>query len=132
MNTGKLLALSLLLALPFVSMAAWGADEKKTVFIAKSYGYLPPESGVSTDVAQTGHSLCGTKCNSISADFDSLMMAGMRLIKTVENREIRIPLDNPFLKGDCSCTGDEYEIDRVNYRPGIPAPSDGTLKSTAR
>lgn len=110
-------ALALLFIGPGVQANAEGM---KSMLIVKSYRYQGPGGG--TD-AETGHSLCGTRCNAASANFDSLMMAGWRMIKVSENQELVLPLGNPFLAGECVCTGDEYLVGPYNSKPGNPGVS---------
>lgn len=82
------------------------AGEGEIAYIVNGYRYDPAGSGGDPD---TGHSLCGTRCNAISADsVDYMMGGGWEMRKLAADREIVIPLDNPFMKGNCICTVDEF------------------------
>lgn len=90
--------------------AAASEEVHKKAFMVNDYRYEPP-AGV-TGTPDIGLSLCGTRCNALSADFASyLKPGGWRLIKVASAVEVRVELNNPFLAGQCVCTGDEYQVD---------------------
>jgi hypothetical protein len=105
--TAILLLASCLSALPVC------ADETKGLlgeiaYIVNDYRYDPAGSGGDPD---TGHALCATRCNALSFDYADYVMADGREVKRVAtDREITVPLDNPFMKGNCICAVDEYQI----------------------
>jgi hypothetical protein len=86
-------------------------------FIVREYRYEPTiASETDQDI---GLSLCGTRCNALSGGFGSYIKPrGWRLIKSEGNVERTVALDNPYLKGNCVCVGDEYRIDW--YDPVTP------------
>jgi hypothetical protein len=87
-----------------------------TLFVVQEYRYDPGHADGNREI---GLSLCGTRCNGLSDNFDDYTMpGGWRLIRVAENQERTVDLDNPFLQGKCICVGDEYRIDW--YEPGTP------------
>lgn len=106
-----LLAMMLLLLLPSLAPAAEGEGEAavgQAAYVVLDYRYEPAGSGGDPDI---GHSLCATRCNAMSFNYADYIMADPREVKRVAaNRELTVPLDNPFLKGHCICTVDEYLV----------------------
>lgn len=101
---------SALLVLPVAAACAEGIDVQpgEKAYIVNDYRYDPGGSGGDAD---TGHALCATRCNALSFDYADYLMADAREVKKVAaDREITVPLDNPFMKGNCICAVDEYLI----------------------
>lgn len=101
-----------LLALGLSVLPACGEEVKglpgEAAYIVNDYRYDPAGSGGDPD---TGHALCATRCNALSFDYADYVMADGREVKRVAvDREITVPLDNPFMKGNCICSVDEYLI----------------------
>ncbi|WP_281184324.1 hypothetical protein [Trichlorobacter lovleyi] len=106
-----LLALFLLLA-PAADLLA--AAEDVTIYIVSDYRYLP---GKAKGDPVMGQSLCGTRCNALSTNYLNIVEpGGWRLIKVAGGRVLTVPLNNPFMGGDCVCVVDEYvvKVDRLN------------------
>ena len=106
-----LLALSLLLASAADLLAA-AADVK--LYIVTDYRYLP---GKTKGDPVMGQSLCGTRCNALSTNYLNIVEpGGWRLIKIADGRVLTVPLNNPFMGGDCVCVVDEYmvKVDHLN------------------
>ena len=105
------LAASVLMLSAAPAVAAEGEGqvaEGETAYIVNDYRYDPAGSGGDPD---TGHALCGNRCNALSFDYADYLMADAREVKRVAaGRELTIPLDNPFLQGNCICSVDEYLI----------------------
>ena len=104
--------------------------QKERVFIADGHRYVP-EEGQPVDAQQReiGQGLCGIRCNALSGYYDSYMMSpGWRLILVASKQERTVELNNPFLRGQCICTGDEYDADLYFYRPGPPPPPGVTAQ----
>jgi hypothetical protein len=83
-------------------------------FIVKNYRYAP---GAGQTNAEAGQSLCGVRCNALSLDYLNITEpGGWRLIRVAMDRELTVPLKNPFLGGDCICIADEYvlKLDELN------------------
>lgn len=106
--------------LPGPAVAQEGGSESQkgeVAYMVREYRYEPP-AGESGNL-EIGQSLCGTRCNALSARFESYIKPrGWRLIKTAGDVELAVELDNPFLKGRCLCLGDEYRIDW--FDPVVP------------
>lgn len=84
------------------------------IYIVTDYRYVAEGQKEASDI---GQSLCGTRCNTLSADYlNYLEPGGWRLIKVTSNKELNIDLSNPFKTGKCICTADEYIaiIDNLN------------------
>lgn len=106
-----LFLLALLAPVPVV--ADDGGLEGEPAYIVNDYRYDPAGSDGDID---TGHALCATRCNALSFDFADYLMAGSwELRKIAADREVAVPLDNPFMKGNCLCTVDEYLV-KANTR----------------
>ncbi len=123
------LAAGLLLTLADPALAA-----EERIFIADGHRYVP-EEGAPADPKkeETGQALCGIRCNALSAYYDSYIMSpGWRLILLESGKEIAVELNNPFLKGHCICTGEEYEAEVYFYRPGHPPPPGVESQGTER
>ena len=90
--------------------------DEASAYIVNDYRYDPAGSGGNAD---TGHALCGTRCNALSFDYADYLMADAREVKKVAaGRELTVPLDNPFMNGNCICTVDEYLIKpNTRHRP---------------
>jgi len=102
----------LLLTLVLLPSLLYAADRMKPddqqAFVVNDYRYDPGTSGGDPD---TGHALCGTQCNAMSYDYRNVIdPGGWRFIRVAKDRELTIPLNNPFMGGDCICTADEYVI----------------------
>ena len=114
-----ILLLTALAAAP--SLAAENpAPAGETAYVVNDYRFDPAGSGANTEI---GHALCATRCNALSVDYRNYVdPGGWRFIKVATGQELVVPLDNPFLKGNCICTVDEYVI-RVNEfnRPNNPS-----------
>jgi len=107
-----LLALFLLLASSADLLAAAAADVK--LYIVTDYRYLP---GKDKGDPVMGQSLCGTRCNALSTNYLNIVEpGGWRLIKIADGRVLTVPLNNPFMGGDCVCVVDEYvvKVDHLN------------------
>ena len=101
------LFLLILLALP-VFAEEGSALQGEKVYIVNDYRYDPVGSGGDPD---TGHALCGTRCNAISVDYRNYIdPGGWRFIRVAENREVPLELNNPFIGGRCVCLADEYLV----------------------
>lgn len=98
------------LSLP-VAVAA--ANTEVRLYIVTDYRYVP-EKGKRSDPI-LGQSLCGTRCNAIATDYLNVVEpGGWRLIKVAANRELTVPLNNPFVGGQCVCITDEFVV-RVDH-----------------
>lgn len=106
-----LLAVLLLLASASDLLAA---DADLKLYIVTDYRYLP---GKTKGDPVMGQSLCGTRCNALSTNYLNIVEpGGWRLIRIADGRALTVPLNNPFMGGDCVCVVDEYvvKIDRLN------------------
>ncbi len=100
---------SLLLAFPL--FAAEQPERELTIFLVTGYAYQPGPSGENPSL---GRSLCVTRCNAFSSDYQNYTEAGgWRIIKLASDEKITVALNNPFLDGSCLCTADRYQI-KVN------------------
>ncbi|MDK9718142.1 MAG: hypothetical protein OEL57_09585 [Trichlorobacter sp.] len=100
-----LLTLFLLLASSADLLAA-ATDVK--LYIVTDYRYLP---GKTKGDPVMGQSLCGTRCNALSTNYLNIVEpGGWRLIKIADGRVLTVPLNNPFMGGDCVCVVDEYVV----------------------
>lgn len=110
------LVYAIILLILFAPLACADDSQNKdgqTAYVVYDYRYDPAGSGGDPDA---GHSLCATRCNALSFDYADYLMADAReLRRIVTDRELTVPLDNPFMKGNCICTVDEYLI-KVNER----------------
>lgn len=117
-----------------VKPAAAGGDAtrqqgKEKAFMVQEYRYEPPQGDNGN--LDIGQSLCGTRCNAISDNFGSyLKPRNWRLVKIAGGVERSVALDNPFLKGNCICVGDEYLIDW--YDPMVPQDRAGAVGKQAQ
>lgn len=101
------------------------AAEPERVFLTEGYRYVPDREGIDENTAEIGLSLCGTRCNALSANYESYMMTmGWRLTRVEGSAERSLDLANPFLGGRCICTGGEYLAEFIYFRPGGP-PAPG-------
>lgn len=100
-----------ILLLIFADVSVVVADNGVTgtpAYIVLDYRY---DSLGSNGSPETGHTLCATRCNSLSFDYADYIMADAREIKKIAaGRELEITLENPFLQGRCFCLVDEYVI----------------------
>lgn len=106
-----LLVLFLLLASAEGLLAATAGQK---LYIVTDYRYLP---GKAKSDPVMGQSLCGTRCNALSTNYLNIVEpGGWRLIKISDGRALTVPLNNPFMDGDCICVVDEYTVmvDRLN------------------
>ena len=98
-----------------MSATAQEADisEGQQMWIVNDYSYVP---GSDQDDPVTGLSLCGTRCNAMTTDDRNILDSrGWRLIRVAQNRELTVPLDNPFIGGHCICIADEYLVKLNEY-----------------
>jgi hypothetical protein len=85
-----------------------GEPLKERVFVVKDYRYEPGTAGEDLDL---GQSLCGTRCNALSIDYLNITMpGGWRMTRVASDRNLTVPLDNPFMEGMCICVVDEYLV----------------------
>ena len=92
---------------------------QELAFVIKEYRY--ELAGTDSDADDAAHALCGSRCNALAFDYLDYLMAGSWDIRKIAtNREISIPLDNPFKKGNCICTVDEFLV-KANER-NLPKP----------
>jgi len=104
------------LSSPLALAAEEATAGAQTAYVVNDYRYDPAGSGGDPDI---GHSLCATRCNVLSFDYADYIMADPREVQRVaSDSEITLPLDNPFMKGNCICAVDEYVIKpNVRNRP---------------
>jgi hypothetical protein len=122
--------LLLLGGLTLVLPAAAAGTER--IFLTGGYRYVPGSEGVDESTADIGLALCGTCCNALSVSYESYMMTmGWRLTKVEGVTERTVELGNPFLDGQCVCTGEEYLAELYYYRPGGP-PAPGAKEAGGR
>lgn len=117
MNKIYLLLIAFYLTLPG---AAWTAEDGEKVFLVKEYRYEPGDGSGDPVI---GQSLCGTRCNALSANYlNFIEPGGWRMLKVAGNRELKVALNNPFMGGECVCVADEYlvKLDDFNRPKGIP------------
>ncbi|MBE0595969.1 MAG: hypothetical protein IH614_01720 [Desulfuromonadales bacterium] len=125
-GAAALLLGSLLLALPAT------APGEERIFFAAGYRYEPIGEAVDEATADVGLALCGTRCNALSATYDSyLMTMNWRLTKVGGVTERVVALDNPFLDGRCVCTGEEFRVEFYFSRPGV-GPGSGAAAAEAQ
>jgi len=111
---------ALLLASP-----GWAAEGER-IFLTYGYRYIPGSQAVDEAAADIGLALCGTRCNALAADYQSyLMTMGWRLLKVEGVTERVVALNNPFLDGQCVCTGEEYQVDYFTNRPTRSSATPG-------
>lgn len=88
--------------------AASAAVQPEKVYIMNDYRYIPADA---TDDSDIGLTLCGTRCNALSTDYQNITdVGGWQLLKTASDRELTMELNSPFIKGTCVCVADEYLI----------------------
>lgn len=106
----------LVLLAPLQAVAEEANSQGEKAYIVNDYRYDPAGSGGDPDI---GLSLCSTRCNALSFDYADYVMADPREVQRVaSDREITLPLNNPFMKGNCICTVDEYVIKpNIRNRP---------------
>ncbi len=91
----------------FLASSAW-ADAPPEIFVVTDYAFDRASNPGAPDVV---NGLCATRCNALSADYQSYYKpGGWRLIKAESGKKLVVDLDNPFVKGTCSCTGDVYDV----------------------
>ena len=106
------LLLASLLPMSVFAQDAESPEEHRS-WKVNDYRYVP---GSDQDDPVTGLSLCGTRCNAMNADYLSVLSAGgYRIIRIAENRELTVPLDNPFIGGHCVCIADEFLVKLNEY-----------------
>ena len=87
-----------------------GRAAEEQIYIVSEYRYVPANAA---DDQETGHTLCGSRCNALSANLLNYAEAGgWRLTKIDSNRELPVALNNPFISGSCVCMADEYRAER--------------------
>ena len=90
--------------------------EPKTVFWVNEYAF---DFAANPGAPEIARSICGTRCNALSETYNSFKMpGGWRLVKVHSNKRIVIDIDNPFVKGNCICIGDEYLVTQDIPLPG--------------
>ena len=83
-------------------------DQPERIFIVNEYRYEP---GAKSGDADLGQSLCGTRCNALSVDYQNYLgPPGWRITRIAHNKEIPVDLNNPYLDGTCICVADEYIV----------------------
>jgi hypothetical protein len=108
MRYAVLLLLFIAYSQPLAVSAQNARPSEERVYIVKSYRYDP---GSSAGNPETGQSLCGTRCNALSADYLNFTEpGGWRVIKVASDRELTVDLNNPFMSGRCICIADEYLV----------------------
>ncbi|MBI5014330.1 MAG: hypothetical protein HZB55_02415 [Deltaproteobacteria bacterium] len=124
---GRALTLGLLVLLgSWVLAPPAGAAEAERVFLTDGYRYVPVSPRIDEATADIGLALCGTRCNALSGNYESYMMTmGWRLTKVEGVTERTVALGNPFLDGQCVCTGEEYTAEYYYYLPGGPPAPPG-------
>lgn len=106
----RMLLVGLLLAVPSTVLAV---DAEVRLYLVSDFRYERAGSTKADPVM--GQSLCGTRCNALTTDYLNVVEpGGWRLIKVAGNRELSVPLNNPFMGGRCICIVDEYMV-RVDY-----------------
>lgn len=111
-KTTVLSLFTLLLLLPGHAAGQDSADlswpGEQQAWVVKDYRYVP---GSAEDDANTGLSLCSTRCNAMTLDYRTVIdPGGYRLIRIAENRELKVDLNNPYIGGYCICVADEYQV----------------------
>ena len=103
-----------------LATSAYAATEPATVFFALEYAFDYASNPTAPDIVQ---SLCATRCNAISGNYKSYMMpGGWRLIKLESSKKLIVDIDNPFVKGNCICTGDVYSVTKEDPVPDTASP----------
>jgi hypothetical protein len=109
-----LLLLVITAPLPLLAAGKESSGPEERFFIVKNYRF----SGATDQNAQdVGQSLCSVRCNALSLDYLNVTEpGGWRLIKVAVDRELTVPLRNPFMEGQCICIADEYilKLDELN------------------
>jgi hypothetical protein len=113
----RLALYTFLIAGIFLCGAWWKAARaedgpSETVFYTTGYSYDYANHPGAPEVAQT---LCKDRCNSLSESRSKFMPTGWRLIRLPGERTRRIDIGNPFIGGECICTGYEYIAEKVVY-----------------
>lgn len=113
MNTSVILSLCVCLLL-LTAMPVHA--EPKTVFWVNEYAF---DFAANPGAPEIARSICGTRCNALSETYNSFKMpGGWRLVKVHSNKRVVIDIDNPFVKGNCICIGDEYLVTQDIPLPG--------------
>ena len=108
MRHARLLLLCLAALLPLSAGAGETRPTEEHLYIVKQHRYV---AGGPSDDRDMGHSLCGTRCSGLSVDYlNYTEPGGWRLIKVAADQELKVPLSNPFMGGDCICIADEYML----------------------
>jgi hypothetical protein len=100
----------ILLFIPFSAQAGdlneKAAEEK--MLIVTGYQYV---QGSDSDDKEIGHSLCGTRCNALSANYKNIMEpGGWNIIRISSSKEVLTELGNRLISGHCICIADEYIV----------------------
>jgi hypothetical protein len=94
----------------------------KKIFVVNDYRFDERSAPAAPVVAK---SLCSTRCNALSADYDSyavyMMRGEWRLQRVATAIERVVSLDSPYLAGQCICVGDEYLVEPY-VSPGSGPP----------
>lgn len=113
--------LALWLSIALLPCAAAAQQPAEQVFVVKDYRYQPASKA---DDADLGQSLCGTRCNALSIDYQNYMMpGGWRMVLVAAQREVPVSLDNPFMGGTCICVVEEYCVFPEDRFRSNPLPS---------
>lgn len=92
------------------------AETPETIYIVNDYRYVTASAA---DDQETGHSLCGTRCNTLSSNIKNIQEpGGWSLVRIGIHKEITVELKSPFLGGQCVCVADEYSVKVTD--PGGP------------
>ncbi len=92
----------------------------KRIFIAYEFSYDYEHNPDATPKAQA---ICGSRCNAMSDNLKSYMTPmGWRLIKVPGVQSRVIELDDPEIKGQCICRGDEYLVEPEYLEDRFPRP----------
>ena len=96
---------------PLAARGQAGQGEEEHVFVIQDYRYEPGMDQADPDM---GLALCGTRCNALATDYLNITTpGGWRMQRVASGREVTVPLNNPFMGGQCICVVDEYLL-RVN------------------
>lgn len=107
-----------LISFPGISHAEDSWTDGRQAYFVKDYRYDPAETSENSD---TGLALCATRCNALSIDYaDYIKPGGWALVKVASDRELTVSLNNPFIKGNCICTVDEFLIKVDNRNRANP------------
>lgn len=110
----------------FVPTQAFAAGTDERIYVVTDYRYV---SGAHGESAESGISLCGTRCNAISTNYLNIIEpGGWRLIRVAAGRELNVELKNPFMTGSCICVADEYAVKVEIKNPSRKTVSEKEIK----